>query len=179
MRYENLILMGSLQTENITFAHEKLFIVDDVFTILQDTYKNIIGGLHFKNKNELINNTDLWKVIYLEENIVGIVIYKAKKGLKMVALGISSFLCAKSKSLIKNMLIYIFKLTFSNTWMEVSEGLEEFIIKNGGKQFFVKNTLAAKLTGKTILSLDSDGYHYLREVNGIMKTKVIVGTAKF
>lgn len=179
MNYNNLILIGSLQTETIKSTHEKLFIVDDVFTILQDAYKNIKGGLHFKDKDELINKSDLWKVIYLEERVVGIVIYKAKRGLKMVALGIASFLEKKSRCNIKTMLSHIFQLTFANSWMEVSEGVERFIIQNGGHHFLINNTLASQLTGKTILSLDADGYHYTREINGVTKTKVIVGTVKF
>ena len=179
MQYNNLILIGSLQTENITSTHEKSFIVDDVFTILQDTYRDVKGGLHFKSKDDLISTTDLWKVIFLEETIVGIIIYKAKKGLKMVALGIANFLERKSQSFIKTMFSHIFKLTFSNTWMEVSEDVEKFIIKHGGKRFFIQNSLATQLTGKKILSLHEDGYHYTREINGVMKTKVIVGTVKF
>jgi len=178
MRYDNLILIGSLQTENITSTHEKSFIVDDVFTILQNAYKNIQGGLHFKDKDDLINKTDLWKIIYLDETIVGVIIYKAKKGLKMVALGIASFLNKKSKFLIKTMLSNIFKLTFSNTWMEVSEGVEKFILKHGGEGFLIKNTFANHLTGKVILSLDEEGYHYKREINGVVKTKVMIGTIK-
>lgn len=178
MKYDNLILIGSLQTENITSTHEKSFLVNDVFTILQNTYKNVQGGLHFENEDELINKTDLWKIIYLDETIVGIVIYKAKKGLKMVALGIADFLNKTSQSIIKTMLSHIFQLTFSNTWMEVSEGVEKFILKHGGKRFLIKNTLASRLTDKEIVSLDEDGYHYKREINGVIKTKVMIGTIR-
>ena len=39
MNYNNLILMGTLQTENIISTHEKSFIVDDVFTILDKVYR--------------------------------------------------------------------------------------------------------------------------------------------
>ena len=170
MNYNNLILIGALETENIISTHEKSFIVDDVFTILSKAYQDIAGGLHFKDKDELIHKTDLWKIIYLDEIIVGVVIYKAKRGLKMVALGIADFVSRKSQFLVKTMLSSIFKLTFSNSWMEVSEGVEKFIIKN---------CFAHQLTNKNILSLCSDGYHYTREINGVVKTKVIVGTVKF
>ena len=177
MNYNNLVSMGILQSENISSYREKAFIVDDIFTILQDAYRDVKGGLNFKNRDDLISTTALWKVIYLNENIVGVVIYKAKKGLKMVALGISSYLSKQSSSFTKAMLSYIFKHTFANTWMEVSEGVEKFIIKNGGENFFVKNTLAHQLTHKEILSLDDDGYHYVRMINGIKKRKIIIGTA--
>lgn len=178
MKYDNLVLTGSLQYEDILSQNEKIFIVDDVFKILEDSYRNVKGGLHFTDKDELINKTDLWKIIYLDEIIVGVIIYKAKKGLKMVALGIANSITHKSQSYIKSMLSTIFKLTFSNTWMEVSEGVEKFLIKNGGELFFIKNTMASQLTGKKILSLKNDGYHYTREINGIIKTKIMIGTFK-
>ena len=178
MRYNNLVLTGSLQQEDILSKDEKVFIVDDVFKILEDSYRDVKGGLHFTDKDELINKTNLWKIIYLDEIIVGVIIYKAKNGLKMVALGIANFISRKSQSYIKTMLSAIFKLTFSNTWMEVSEGVEKFIIKNGGDVFFIKNTMAAQLTGKEILSLDTDGYHYTRKINGVIKTKIMIGTFK-
>jgi len=177
MNYNNLTQLGLLQTEEILSAQEKMFIVDDIFSILQDSYKNVNGGLHFKSKDELLNKTNLWRVIYLDENIVGVVIYKAKKGLKMVALGIKN-IGRTSKFFIKKMLSYIFQLTFTNSWMEVSESVEKFIIKNGGEKFFIRNTLAKQLTGKEILSLDADGYHYEREILGVVKRKVMIGTVK-
>ena len=96
----------------------------------------------------------------------------------MVALGVASFLNKKSKSIVKTMLSHIFQLSFANTWMEVSEGVEKFILKHGGERFLIKNTFASQLTGKTILSLDDDGYHYKREINGVIKTKVMIGTIK-
>ena len=91
MKYENLILIDALQYDDITSNNEKSFIVDDVFKILKDAYKNVLGGLHFKTKDELISKTHNWKVIYFEDTIVGVIIYKTKKGLKMVALGIAEF----------------------------------------------------------------------------------------
>ena len=41
--------------------------------------------------------------------------------------------------------------------MEISEGVEKFIIKYGGQQFLIINTLAAEFTSKHIISFD-DGY---------------------
>lgn len=71
MNYNNLTQLGLLQTEEIISTCEKVFIVDDVFAILNDAYKDVVGGLHFTCKDDLINKTDLWRVIYLDENIVG------------------------------------------------------------------------------------------------------------
>ena len=77
------------------------------------------------------------------------------------------------------MFSHIFKLTFANTWMEVSEGVEKFIIKNGGHNFIKKNSLVSQYIDKQIFSLHDDGFHYEREINGVLKSKIIVGTIKF
>lgn len=179
MKYDNLLLTDTLQSEEIDFTCEKSFIVDDVFAILEDAYKNVKGGLGFKSRDELITKTSLWRVIYLNDTIVGVVIYKAKRGLKMVALGIATFLNKISTSHVKIKLITIFKNSFATSWMEVSEGVERFVLKNGGDKFVVNNTLATMFTGKEILSLNPNGYHYTREINGVVKSKLIVGTVKF
>ena len=178
MNYNNLTQLELLQTEEISSTCEKVFIVDDVFAILEDAYKNVVGGLHFTSKDDLINTTDLWRVIYLDENIVGVVIYKAKHGLKMVALGIAN-ISKTARISVKTMLVHLFKLTFRNSWMEVSEGVEAFITQNGGERFLIKNSLASKLTGKNIVSLNKNGHHYNREILGVVKTKVMIGTVKF
>lgn len=179
MKYETLLSLGLLNTEDIRTTQEKLFVATDVFNILSSSYKDVKGGLHFKDIDDLIVSTSVWKVIYFEGDIVGLIIYKSKKGLKMVALGVSNLYGRTISKFTKKIISYIFKLTFSNTWMEVSEGVEKFIIKNGGEKYFISNKLAEKLTGKEILHLDSDNYHYIRDINGVLKRKVIVGTAKY
>jgi len=178
MNYTNLILLDILKTENITSTQERAFIADDVFDILAEAYSDVKGGLLFSSVDELILDTSMWRVIYFQSTIVGVVIYKAKRGLKMVALALSAHLNTSIQKYVKSMLSYLFKLTFANTWMEVSESAERFIIRNGGERYLISNTLASKLTGKDVLSLCDDGYHYTREINGIIKTKVIVGNPK-
>jgi len=177
MKYENLVLYDMLHTEVIKNTSEKALIADEIFSILKKAYANVKGGLHFKNPDELVCKTSMWKVIYYETEIVGVVVYKAKMGLKMVALALAE-LNKPIKKHAKTMLSYIFRLTFNNTWMEVSEAAERFIVKNGGDKYFVSNKLAHKLTGKEIVQLCDDGYHYKRMINGILKTKVIVGNPK-
>jgi len=178
MKYENLILLDILHTEEISTLGEKVFLVDEVFALLQCAYAQVEGGLHFKDPDELLCKTSVWKVIYHDSDIVGVVIYKSKRGLKMVALALAE-LEKSLKRYTQMMLAYLFKMTFTHTWMEVSEAAERFIVKNGGSRYFVPNVLASKLTEKKILELCDDGYHYKRSINGIVKTKVIVGHPRF
>ncbi len=178
MKYEHLVELERLHMEEVRTVAQRAFLVDEVYDLLHDAYANVKGGLHFQDPDDLLRSTTLWKVIYFNATIVGVVVYKAKRGLKMVALGIATMDSTISQYT-KSMLSYLFRVTFQNTWMEVSEGAERFIIKNGGTRYFVSNSLAQRLTGKEIVSLSEDGYHYQRRINGVLKTKVIVGTPRF
>jgi hypothetical protein len=179
MKYENLVSLEMLHSESISSMAEQSFLADEVFLLLQKAYTQVKGGLHFASADELVAKTSTWRVIYFNETIVGVVIYKAKCGLKMVALAIASELEKPLKKHTKTMLAYLFKVTFNNTWMEVSEGAEQFIVKHGGAKYFLSNTFADSLTGKDIVELCDDGYHYKRMINGVLKTKVILGNPKY
>jgi len=176
MTYQTLTNFERLATDTISSMAEKSYIADEVYSLLLKAYANVKGGLHFESADELISKTSEWRVVYLDGNIVGAIIYKAKKGLKMVAMAISDTLNYAFRTHIKTMLSYIFRLSFRNSWMEVSEGAERFILRVGGERFIMPNTLASNLTGKNILSLDDDGVHYYREINGVIKRKIIIGT---
>jgi len=178
MTNSKILFRENLHVETINSYDAKIYIVDEVFDLLQKAYASVKGGLHFISHDDLILNTSMWKVIYDDINIIGVVIYKAKKGLKMVAMGLSQKLHHSYKKITKNILVYIFKTTFTNTWMELSEGAEHFILQNGGENFILPNHLAAALTGKEILELCDDGIHYKRMINGIVKTKILLGNPK-
>lgn len=47
------------------------------------------------------------------------------------------------------------------------------MVKSGAKP--IPNTLAEVLTGKEIIEKDSDGYHYVRAINGHEHRKIIYG----
>jgi len=176
MKYENLVAFGMLESDVVVSMAEKSYIADDVYLLLHQAYTHVKGGLHFRSPDELISKTSQWRVLYLDGNIVGVIIYKAKRGLKMVAMSISDALDYSFRTHVKTMLSHIFQNTFRNSWMEVSEGAEKFILYVGGDKFLLSNTLASQLTAKNILSLDDDGIHYYREINGVIKRKVIIGT---
>jgi hypothetical protein len=178
MTNSKILFRENLHIDTINTYDAKIYIVDEVFDLLQKAYANVKGGLHFISHDDLLINTAMWKIIYDDINIIGVVIYKAKQGLKMVAMGLSHKLHHSYKRVTKHMLVYIFKTTFTKTWMELSEGAEQFILKNGGENFILSNHLAAKLTGKEILELCEDGIHYKRMINGIVKTKILLGNPK-
>jgi len=178
MTNSKLLFTQNINIETITLDSEKVFIVDEVYSILENAYRDVKGGLHFQSCDDLLLNTAMWKVIYSDTTIVGVIIYKAKQGLKMVAMGLSSNLKRSYNNIVKQTLVHLFKLTFSYTWMELSEGAEKFILKHGGSKYILPNHLAKELTKKEIIELCDDGVHYKRVIKGVVKTKIIVGNPK-
>ena len=174
MTLKTLETAGIVYVEELRKIEEKIFIVDEVYALLEKAYSSVKGGLHFSGKDDLILTTDLWRLIYNGTKLIGIVIYKAKRGLKMVALGVHEDFKTEAKAVLSKML----KRTIAKSWMEVSENVEHFMLKLGCEKFRLQNSCAAALTQKEILSLCDDGYHYVREINGIRKTKVIIGFPK-
>ena len=175
MNLKTLEFTNIVYVEEVRKIGDKILIVDDIFDILKNAYSGVTGGLHFKDKDDLLLSTDLWRIIYMDTEPIGVIIYKAKFGLKMVALGLSNKFRKEAKAILARVL----RETLSRTWMEVSEGMEKFMLKLGCEKFFIPNIYAEKLTKKNIIKLCDDGYHYIREINGIPKRKVIVGFPKY
>jgi hypothetical protein len=157
--------------EEVRGLYDKVFIVDDVYRILQKAYATVEGGLNFKSKDDLISSTGLWRVVYCKSEIIGVIIYKAKRGSKMVALAMHE----QFKKSAKEVFSYIFRKTFSKSWMEVSGAAEKYLMKLGAAQYRIANIHATEILGKEIIELCDDGYHYKRVINGIVKKKVMVG----
>ena len=160
--------------------YEKVLYADEVYSLLKESYKNVKGGLLFESVNDLVESTGRWDLIFFDSKVVGAIVYKAKKGLKMVALGISKSIDTKISSCVKSMLTIFCRQIFRFSWMEVSEGAEKFFMKNGASSYLIPNIYAKQLlVDKDIISLCDDGYHYKREIkNGIVKTKILIGNPK-
>jgi hypothetical protein len=173
LKYSQLIKSELLYIEEVNH-YQKAFIVDDVFDILSIAYQDVVGGLHFVDTQDLLDNTDRWQIIYLDTQIIGAVIYKAKRGLKMVALGLSNFISKKIQYLAKNILGKFLQQSLRYTWTEVSESAERFMMKYGGRFYQISNAKAKEFLDKDIQLCD-DGYHYTRTIQGIQKTKIILG----
>ena len=95
----------------------------------------------------------------------------------MTAMGLKNGISKKVRDIAKNILGDYFRNLYKDIWMEVSEGAKNFILKVGGDKFIVPNVYAKELLQKDIRLCD-DGYSYKRVVNGVEKTKIIIGTPK-
>jgi len=64
-------------------------------------------------------------------------------------------------------------VTQKRSWAEVSGPAEKLAIRNGAKP--IPNKYAAYLSGKEILELNPDGYHYTRLIQGEPHEKIMYG----
>ena len=160
--------------------YEKVLFAGEVYSLLKESYRDVKGGLLFKNINDLVESTGRWDLIFFDNKVVGAIIYKVKRGLKMVALGISKQIDRKISNCVKSMLTMFCRNIFRFSWMEVSEGAEKFFMKNGASNYLIPNIYAKQLLAdKEIIELCDDGYHYKREIKeGVIKTKVLIGNPK-
>ena len=159
----------TLTLQNIS---QKSHYVDSVWSLLKAGYQNVKGGLFFSSKEELINTTAQWKVIVINHTVIAVSIYKAKKGLKLVAM--TACKAKEYKKIAVSALAKLIKKDLKTCWMELSESAEKFVMRFA-KEYVLKNTVAAKILDKEI-TLSEDGVHYYRTIKNIRKEKVIIGT---
>jgi hypothetical protein len=144
---------------------------EQVWDILQASYASLPGGFATAaTVDELIEKSWLWKLVKRDGKIVAVQIYKDQYGRKSIAGGTDGSPTGKAE--LNKIVMDDIKL--NRSWAEVSGAPEHIITKLGGQP--LPNTLAAMLTGKEILELNPDGYHYTRLIAGKPYEKIIFGT---
>lgn len=175
-----------LLTERILNLHtpkERAKYADQVWDLLQKAYQKAGGFKSAVNKEELINNPGYWKVAKRGDKITAVNLYRKipqTNTFKIYASGAQSELDPDSQEYRttqqgKRDYIDIKKadVTQKRSWAEVSGSPEIFAKRLGANP--VPNKYAAYLTGKEILELSPDGYHYTRLIMGEPHEKIIYG----
>jgi len=160
-------LMETVKT--IITSTDKHKYVDDVWEILANSYRNIGGFKSANSKDELINDSGIWKLVMRNGCITAVRIEKAKFGRKGIAIGSDG--TAQGKQDVKMMMRDTIKTR--RGWSEVSGAVEHLLLKAGGK--IIPSKFAQTLTGKEILKYNDDGVHYTRLIMGMPHEKCIVG----
>ncbi len=115
----------------------------------------------------------MWKLILKKGEVIAVTIFKAKHGLKLVAMGADRLNYGKEAVVALSRSI---KEDLKHIWMEVSGSAENFLMTHcDACRYIINNTFADALLGKE-LTLDTNGYHYSRKIANIQKSKIIVGT---
>ncbi len=143
--------------------------IDEIWDMLIKSYEPIGGFKSAKSKEDLIRKTGLAKLVRRNGKIVAVKIYKDELGRKSIAGGTDGSTEGKQG---------LFKMSeedvkMNRAWGEFSGAMEHIMLKKGGVP--IPNTMASALLGKPIESLDDDGYHYTREIQGELHKKIMIG----
>lgn len=169
--------MSQLSIANILFERyinlhtpqEMSTYIDEIWNILVKSYEPIGGFKSAKSKEDLIKKAKLIKLVRRDGRIVAVKVYKDELGRKSIAAGTDGSIQGK-EGLIK---MSEEDIKMNRAWGEFSGAMEHIMLKKGGVA--IPNTMASTLLGKPIYSLDDDGYHYTREIQGELHRKVIIG----
>jgi hypothetical protein len=154
---------------NLIEPDEKRKYADVVWDMLQQAYSAVGGFKSATSKEDLIQDSFLWKLSRRNGKIVSVKIYKDQYGRK--AIGMATDNSPQGKSDLAKIASEDVKLR--RFWAELSGPAEKFYVKHGALPLSSK--FAEKLTRKEILGYDVDGIHYTRLIAGEPKLKAIYG----
>lgn len=165
-----------LLTEHVINAiskEQKIELIDDVWDLIENTYKSIGRNIEGFSKDNLVSTPGIWKLIKKSGKLVAGVLYKDRNGRKIRLVFQNG--TPEGKLELKKLLSDDIKL--ERAWVEVSGPLEKVLINLGMKH--IPSDKAEKLLGQKISKYHDDGYHYEREVlPGKIKTQSIMGFIK-
>jgi len=179
MRYHQLLVERII---NLHTSEEKMKYADKIWNMLQRSYKKIGGFKSANSAEELANDPGYWKVVRRGNHITALGVYKKvpnTNNFKMIASATetepnleggykATAQGKKDYHMLKND-----DIKTKRAWTEVSGPAEKLMLKAGAKP--INNKYAEFLTGKKILDLNPDRYHYTRLIQGEPHEKIIVG----
>lgn len=149
-------------------------VLDQVWDILQRTYKPIGGIANLQNKEQLLElpNT-VWKLVRRSNKIVAVAIYKTKSGGRKLVCGGQDGTPEGKQSFYQICYEDVRRIE-RNSWAEVSGALEHiFLFKYQGVP--IPATLAQKILVDDELTISKDGFHYTRLIGGRPIEKIMFG----
>jgi len=159
---------------NVFDKQDKQKYIDEVWDILQLTYKPIGGFKSAGSKEELIDDSWLWKLVRKNNKIIAVAVYKDKLGRKAIAKGSNG--TEEGKIAIKKIYLDDVNLKDRDSWVEFSGAAEKLMLRYGATP--IPNTLAKTILNKDIINLNSDGFHYTRLIAGEPHEKILLGNIK-
>jgi len=185
MRYKEFLIEKVL---NLHSPEERRPYAEVVWDMLQRSYKKVGGFKSAADVEELINEPGYWKLIKRDGRITAVNIYKKSRksqNLKVIASATETGSYQspegeKYKATVQGLSDYEMikkgDIKTKRSWAEVSGPAEAFLERGGATP--IPNRFAEFLTGKKILELNDDGYHYTRLIQGEPKEKAIYGFVK-
>lgn len=163
---------------------DRAAVVDEVWQILQDSYKKIGGikGKGFSSKEDMMETIEMWKLKRSNNKIVTVVMYRDKAGRKISAAGTDG--SDEGKSGLAEILVNDLKR--QRAYFELSDPLLGFLNKQMGEKEIVNHLLKPSDIKGAVGGIDPDhkymgkyphlaDYFYTREIGGEEHIKIAFG----
>ena len=146
---------------------------DEVWDILQKAYAYCGGMAGMDSVEQLIDETDMWKMVRKNGKIVAVNTYSNKRSGRKICYGGQDG-SEEGKIALKKILEEDFRLKDRQSWAEVSGPMEVTALKQGAMPI---PAYIAKLImkDKTFDNIHKDGFHYTRMIGSEPHTKLMVG----
>lgn len=143
---------------------------DDVYSIILKSYEKI-GGIHI-TKEQMIEDSDMWKLFVKDGKVLVAFIYKDKNGRKLTAIATDG----SQES--KKILISDLEKELSRSYVEASGSIEKLLnnVIGPNQKFKIPSKDLTKLTGKKAIEIDPDEHHYSRVIGDKVHRKAMYGT---
>lgn len=116
----------------LTTQGEKQAYLHQVWEILQASYREVPGGLHYASPQDAIDETDEWHLIVENGQVLALTLHKYKHGIKLVALAKARL--TGSRRALKQLIRYALR----HGWMELSDQAESFVMREcQGHRFLI------------------------------------------
>lgn len=147
-----------------------------VMDMLEKAYAPIGGLLGCDTLDDLVNDSDLWKLCTKSGRLVAVAIYNFKRGgRKLMYVATSGD--EEGKTWLYKILSDDIKFKDRSAWMEVSGKMEHIMAKQGAIP--VPAEIAQRvMKDKQFISISDDGYHYTRLIGGEPHEKIMFGYPK-
>lgn len=149
---------------------------DQVWKILEDSYSYIGGMAGMRDVDQLIDESDFWKLVRRNNKITAVCIYSYKRGgRKSCYLGSDG--TEQGKTDLYKIISEDAKLTDRQQYGEYSGKMVSVQLKNGCMP--IPNVIAKEvMKDKKFLEFKDDGYFYVRMIGGDPHTKIMMGNYK-
>ena len=150
--------------------------VDQVWKILQDSYKDIGGLKIFGTSKDILRANNMWKMVTRNGKVVAVVIYKRGRGGRKLVAGGSDGTVQGKKDFYKICAEDV-KMPNRQTWGEVSGSLEGILLFKYNA-VPIPSYLADKAIcdmNRDIKYVNPDGFHYVRDIGGKDTEKIMFG----
>ena len=146
---------------------------DEVWDILQKAYAYCGGMAGMDSVEQLIDETDMWKMVRKNGKIVAVNTYSNKRSGRKICYGGQDG-SEEGKIALKKILEEDFRLKDRQSWAEVSGPMEVTVLKQGAMPIpaYIAELI---MKDKTFDNIHKDGFHYTRMIGGEPHTKLMVG----